>query len=107
MLAAWYHRHAVFINEKVEDDSKRGWHYKHKRLWSAYRSLQSNLKYLFTYRYYPELKIHHTTNALDGGLFSPMKMLLKIHRGIGIDMKQKLIMDYMEKLMKKQPETLF
>jgi len=35
-----------------------------------------------------------------------MKMLLKIHRGIGIDMKQKLIMDYMEKLMKKQPETL-
>jgi hypothetical protein len=30
-------------------------------------------------------------------------MLLKIHRGIGIDMKKKLIMDYMEKLMKKQP----
>jgi len=103
LLAAWYHRHAAFINEKVEDDSKRGWHYKHKRLRSAYRSLQSNLKYLFTYRYYPELEIHHTTNALDGGLFAPMKMLLKIHRGIGIDMKQKLIMDYMEKLMKKQP----
>jgi hypothetical protein len=37
--------------------------------------------------------------------FAPMKMLLKIHRGIGIDMKQKLIMDYMEKMMKKQPEN--
>ncbi len=100
LLAAWYHRHNNFINEKVEDDSKRGWHYKHKRLRSAYRSLQNNFKYLFTCRYYPELKIHNTTNALDGGLFAPMKMLLKIHRGISIEMKKKLITDYLQNLMK-------
>ena len=100
MLAAWYQRHEAFINEKVEDDSKRGWHYKHKRLRSAYRSLKSNFKYLFTYKYHPELKIHNTTNTLDGGLFAPMKMLLKIHRGIGIDMKKKLIRDYLGKQLK-------
>jgi len=53
-----------------------------------------------TYRYCSELKIHHTTNALDGGLFAPMKMLLKIHRGISIEMKKKLITDYLQNLMK-------
>jgi len=37
---------------------------------------------------------------LDGGLFSPMKMLLNVHRGIGIKMKKKLITDYLENLKK-------
>jgi len=100
LLLAWYQRHEVFINEKVSDDSKRGWHYKHKRLRAAYRSLQSHFKYLFTYQYYADLHIPKTTNALDGGLFSPMKMLLNVHRGIGIKMKKKLITDYLENLKK-------
>jgi len=29
-----------------------------------------------------------------------MKMLLKIHRGIGIEMKKKFIVDYLEKQLK-------
>jgi hypothetical protein len=103
LLCAWHARHQHFLDEKVEDDSKRGWHYKHKRLRSAYRSLQTNLPYLFTYKHYPQLQIHNTTNALDGGLFSPLKTLLKIHRGIGVEMKKKMIMDYMQKQVKKQP----
>jgi hypothetical protein len=68
------------------------WHYKHRRLRSAYRSLKSNLPYLFTYKNYSELKILNTTNHLDGGLFA----LMKIHRGIGIEMKKKLVVDYLE-----------
>ena len=40
--------------------------------------------------------MQNTTNSLAGGLFAPMKMLLKIHRGIGIEMKKKLIIDYLE-----------
>ena len=58
------------------------------------------MPYLFTYKKCPDLNIPNTTNALDGGLFSPMKMLLKIHRGIGIEMKKKLIADYLEKQVK-------
>lgn len=96
LLESWHSRHEGFLNEKVEDDSKRGWHYKHKRLRSAYRSLRSNLPYLFTYQKYPEFHVPNTTNHLDGGCFSPMKDLLKIHRGIGIDMKRKLITDFLE-----------
>ncbi len=99
LLHAWHNRHAAFLDEKVEDDSKRGWHYKHKRLRSAYRSLQSHLPYLFTYQKHPLLKIPNTTNALDGGVFSPLKNLLAVHRGIGVKLKKKLIVDFLEKLI--------
>jgi len=97
LLECWYVRHEGFYNEKVDDDSKRGWHYKHRRVRSAYRSLKTNLPYLFTYRNYPDMNIPNTTNALDGGLFSPLKDLLKVHRGIGVEMKRKLIIDFLEK----------
>jgi len=100
LLSFWYKRHSEFYHEKVLDDSKRGWHYKHKRLRSAYRSLKRHLPYLFTYKRYPELSLPNTTNALDGGLFSPLKYLLKVHRGIGIEMKKKIITDYLGKLVK-------
>ena len=43
------------------------------------------------------MNIPNTTNALDGGLFSPLKDLLKVHRGIGVEMKRKLIIDFLEK----------
>jgi len=33
---------------------------------------------LFTYKKYKQLGVHNTTNSLDGGVFSPMKMLIKI-----------------------------
>jgi len=91
---------------KTVDESRRGWHYTHKRLRSAYRSLRNNLPYLFTYRKYPQLNIPNTTNALDGGLFSPLKDLLKVHRGIGDEMKKKLIVDYLENLRKNPHEFL-
>ncbi|RUM70088.1 MAG: hypothetical protein DSZ09_04900 [Sulfurovum sp.] len=74
--------------------------YTHRRVRSAYRSLVSNLPYFFTYKKYPELEIQNTTNHLDCGLFTPMKMLLKIHHGIDIKMKKKLIMDYLENIEK-------
>ncbi|MCB4782781.1 MAG: transposase, partial [Sulfurovum sp.] len=37
------------------------------KLVSAYRSLRTNLPYLFTYKKYKHLGIHNTTNSLDGG----------------------------------------
>lgn len=96
LLECWHKRHEEFIKEKTYNLETDKWHYKHRRLRSAYRSLTTNLPYLFTYKNYPELKIPNTTNHLDGGLFAPMKMLMKVHRGIGIDMKKKLIVDYLE-----------
>ena len=96
MLSAWHKRHKEFLDEKVEDESKRGWHYKHRNLRSAYRSLKRFLPYLFTYQKYQDLNIHTTTNLLDGGCFSPLKDLLKVHRGIDRKMKEKLIVYFIE-----------
>ena len=100
LLNCWYKRYRDFLNEKTYNTETNKWHYTHKRLRSAYRSLRTNLPYLFTYQNYPNLYIQNTTNSLDGGVFSPMKLLLKIHRGIGIEMKKKLITDYLENLGK-------
>ncbi len=43
----------------------------------------------------------NTTNSLDGGVFSLMKMLIKIHRGLNKSLKLKLVDDYLVKDKKK------
>jgi len=53
----------------------------HPRVRSAYRSLITNLPYLFTYKNLRNITIHNTTNSIDDGVFSPMKKLIKIHNG--------------------------
>ncbi|SFV54167.1 Mobile element protein [hydrothermal vent metagenome] len=96
MLSSWFKRHKEFLDEKITDESKRGWHYKHKRLRSAYRSLIHFLPYLFTYQKAPHLNLPTTTNLLDGGCFSPLKDLLKVHRGVSKKMKRKMIVYFLE-----------
>lgn len=100
LLECWHKRYETFLKVKTYNSDTNKWHYTHRRVRSAYRSLTSNLPYLFTYKKYPEFEIPNTTNHLDGGLFAPMKMLLKVHHGIGIEMKKKLIVDYLENIGK-------
>ena len=102
-LHAWYKHYEDFINEKVPDESKRGWHYKHRRLRSAYHSLIRFFPYLFIYLKYPNLNISTTTNLLDGGCFSPLKDKLKVHRGTSRDIQQKMIIYFLENRANYQP----
>jgi len=69
------------LKEKTVNPETNKWFYTHKRLRSVYRSLKTNLPYLFTYQKYPELNIPNTTNSLDG-TFSNFKSLPRIHRGL-------------------------
>jgi hypothetical protein len=94
LLENWYLKYQNFLNEKTYNTESKRWHYTHKRLRSAYKSLKANLPYLFTYKKNSSLKIANTTNSLDGGIFSPLKTLLRIHRGIKIELKMKLIENY-------------
>ena len=55
--------------------------FKHRRLRSAFRSLNTNLPYLFTYKNFPNLNIPNTTNSCDG-YFAHLKQKVKIHRGL-------------------------
>jgi len=95
-LTEWHNKWGEFIKERTTDPFTGRWHFTHKRLRSAYRSLNSNLPYLFTYLKYPELNIPNTTNSLDG-YFSHLKDLIGIHRGLNRKMKQKLIDEIMGK----------
>ena len=96
MLSAWYKRHKDFLNEKKEENGKEVGITNTETYASNYRSLKRFLPYLFTYKNYPNLNIQTTTNLLDGGCFSPLKDLLKVHRGIDKKMKRKLIVYFIE-----------
>ena len=92
-LNVWHTQWESFIHQKTEytfTNGKTKWHYTHKNVRSAYRSLKTNLPYLFTYQKYPELNIPNTTNSLDGS-FSALKKKLAVHHGLRKDRRYKVI----------------
>ena len=96
-LSCWYEKWKDFLNEKTLNTETSRQYFTHKRLRSAYRSLNRNLPYLFTYQKYPKLNIPNTTNSLDGGVFSHMKKLLKNHNGLRNELREKLVNDYLNR----------
>jgi hypothetical protein len=90
LLNAWHKRWYEFLKEKTTNPVTGKWHYTHKRLRSAYRSLNTNLPHLFIYQKYPELIIPNTCNSLDGSL-TTLKNLLRIHRGMNRENRYKMI----------------
>jgi ribosomal protein L37AE/L43A len=92
-LDDWHLLYENFLNEKSPSEGRRTWCYTHGRLRSAYRSLRTNLPYLFTCQNKPNLKMPNTTNHCDG-LFSHIKQKILIHRGISKRRRKKMI-DYL------------
>ncbi len=91
-LALWHTKWVAFLNErKIGIDGKN--RYVHKRLRSAYRSLKTNLPWLFTWYDNMSLKIPNTTNAIDG-YFADLKNKLRNHNGLSIDRKKKFIDEF-------------
>jgi len=69
--------------------------YVHRKLRSAYRSLTTNLPFLYTCQKYPDLKIPNTTNSADG-TFSQLKSHVNVHRGLRFDRRFKVIRAYLK-----------
>jgi hypothetical protein len=91
-LALWHSKWEVFLNErKTGVDGKR--RYVHKKLRSAYRSLKTNLPWLFTWYDNMGLNIPNTTNAIDGH-FSNLKNKLRNHNGLSIARKKRFIDEF-------------
>lgn len=91
-LNDWFLKWQEFLKEKTSDLNTGRWFYTHKRIRSAYRSLTTNLPYLYTYRKYPELNIPNTTNSLDG-YFNYLKSLLNVHRGLNRERRYRMIVE--------------
>jgi hypothetical protein len=96
LLTEWHDQWKDFINEKTRVTGCNRWHYTHKSVRGAYRSLRNNLPHLFTYQKYPELNIPSTTNSLDG-MFSQLKNKLAVHRGLRRDRRYKIISEILSK----------
>lgn len=89
-LGPWYEKWYPFLQERTVDPITGKSHYTHKRLRSAYRSLKTNLPWLFTWYDHPQYDIPNTTNAIDGH-FSDLKNKLRNHNGLSKKRKMKFI----------------
>jgi hypothetical protein len=93
-LAEWFARWETFLNERrVDENGKK--RYIHKKLRSAYRSLRTNLSWLFTWYDNYELGIPNTTNAIDGH-FANLKNKLRNHNGLSLERKKKFINEFLK-----------
>ena len=91
----WYCKWESFLNERTLDAHTSKSRYTHRRLRSAYRSIKTNLPWLFTcYEYFP-LTIPNTTNALDGH-FADLKNKLRNHNGLSLKRKMKFIDEFLK-----------
>ena len=93
-LTAWHVKWGSFLNERKVDSNGKN-RYVHKRLRSAYRSLRTNLPWLFTWYDNINLKIPNTTNAIDGH-FADLKNKLRNHNGLSIARKKKFIDEFLK-----------
>lgn len=91
-LDEWHERWQDFLKERTFREDGRHWQYTHKKIRSAFRSLKNNSEFLFTFRRYPELHIPNTTNSLDG-FFGQMKTLLRVHRGLSKERRNRVVFE--------------
>lgn len=91
-----------FLNEKTplppHRHSRRTWEYTHLRVRKAYQSLLhlTRSQWLFTSLTPPETALNptewkSTTNSLEGGFNSPLKLLARTHRGRKGERQRKMI----------------
>jgi hypothetical protein len=89
-LTIFINRYRDFLNEKTTNPLTGETFPTHKKLRSAVRSLQIHLHMLFTFERFPLLHIPTTTNSLESH-FSHIKDVVRIHRGLSLPLKQKMI----------------
>lgn len=94
-LSDWFEKWETFLNERTKNTETRKTFYTHKRLRSAYRSLKTNLNWLFTWYDFIELNIPNTTNAIDGH-FADLKNKLRNHNGLSLKRKIKFINEFLK-----------
>jgi hypothetical protein len=94
-LHDWHEKWHLFLNERSVNKETGSTRYTHKNLRSAYRSLKTNLPWLFTWYDNPEIKIPNTTNAIDGH-FADMKNKLRNHNGLTEVRKKRFIDEFLK-----------
>lgn len=89
-LDEWYNKWGSYINERAINPETGKSRYVHRRLRSAYRSLERNKQYLFTWYENMDLNLPNTNNQLEG-TFTDLKNKLRNHNGLSRKRKEKFI----------------
>jgi hypothetical protein len=89
-LNDWHIKWKEFINERALNHETGKSRYIHRRLRSAYKSLERNKEYLFTWYDQIDLGIPNTNNQLEGS-FTDLKNKLRNHNGLSRARKEKFI----------------
>ena len=96
LLSSWHNKWKHFLNERSYNIDTGKSHYTHRRLRSAYKSLKTNFKYLFTYEDYQDINMPNTSNSIEG-MFSDMKRRLRNHAGLKEERRRMFINYFMSK----------
>ena len=94
MLTAFEEKFRADLNEKHICSHCGKPKYVHRKLRSAYRSLTTNLPFLYTYQKYLNRNVPNTTNSLDG-TWNALKSHVNVHRGLRLDRRFKVIRAYL------------
>lgn len=89
-LEQWKARWNKFLNEKTYEENGINFHYTHRKLRAAYRSLKDHLEVLFTYQNILLEGMPNTNNALEA-FNSWLKRKLQMHPGISRKRREMLI----------------
>jgi hypothetical protein len=93
-LKMWFIKWENFLNERTINIETGKSYFTHKRLRSSYRSLNTNMTWLFTWYDNYELNSPNTTNMIDGH-FSDLKNKLRNHNGLTKERKIKFINEFL------------
>lgn len=98
-LKNWYCKHASYVTERTVKENPeprtRAWRYTHARLRSAYYQLDKQAENLLRSSYHPHPALPSTTNHLEGGINSPIRTKLKLHRGMQNEHQKVLVNWYL------------
>jgi hypothetical protein len=89
-LNEWHSKLKGFIDERATNPITGKSRYVHKRLRSAYKSLERNKNFLFTWYDHITQGIPNTNNLLEGS-FTDLKNKLRNHNGLSQKRKEKFI----------------
>ncbi len=100
-FSSWLKNHDEFLKEKSFLLGTKRWWYTHRKLRWVKTLLARSLPDLFTFLELPN--IPRTTNQLEGGINSPIKALIRHHRGMSTSHKRILVFHFLRARQKKKP----
>ena len=96
----WLEKYHDFLKEKsISLETKRPW-YTHRKLRAVRSLILGAIPNLFTFLEIPN--IPRTTNKLEGGVNSPIKALIRHHRGMKIQHRQSLVFRFLRARQKRK-----